>query len=125
MHEVGLREVRDVIWKPEVWIRGYSKIVYGEWEVKMREEKLVDRWLEELEIFLILSGWPRMMNSILAELRKSRLEDIYFEILLATSSKWVMAEEKEIEEKDHLSSIWRVEFHTHDDGGYNEEDSMR
>lgn len=53
----------------------------------MKEKKLVDRWLEELEIFLISSGRPRMMNSILEELRKSRLEDIYFEIWLATSSK--------------------------------------
>jgi len=49
----------------------------GASEVKVRDEELVDRCIEGSGIFLIWSGRPRMMNSVLEGLRQRRLDDIH------------------------------------------------
>ena len=45
--------------------------------MKVRDEELVDRCIERSGIFLIWSGRPRMMNSVLEGLRQRRLDDIH------------------------------------------------
>jgi hypothetical protein len=49
----------------------------GASEVKARDEELVDRCIERSGIFLIWSGRPRMINSVLEGLRQRRLDDIH------------------------------------------------
>ena len=46
-------------------------------EVKVRDEESVDRCINGSGIFLIWSGRPRMMNSVLEGLRQRRLDDIH------------------------------------------------
>ena len=45
--------------------------------MKVRDEESVDRCIEGSGIFLIWSGRPRMMNSVLEGLRQRRLDDIH------------------------------------------------
>ena len=69
-------------------------------EVKVRDEELVVRCIEGSGIFLIWSGRPRMMNSVLEGLRHRRLDDIHWETRLTTLSSFAMEVEKELGEKD-------------------------
>src|SRR5678816_3802669 len=72
----------------------------GASEVKVRDEELVDRCIERSGIFLIWSGRPRMMTSVLEGLRQRRLDDIHLETRLTTLSSFAMEVEKEPGEKD-------------------------
>jgi len=72
----------------------------GESDRKVREEELVERWMEGSGIFFIWSGRPRMMNSVLEGLRQRRLDDIHWEMRSTTLSNFAMAVEKEAGEKE-------------------------
>jgi hypothetical protein len=72
----------------------------GESDEKVRDEELVDRWIEGSGIFFIWSGRPRMMNSVLEGLRQRRLDDIHWEMRSTTLSNFVMAVEKDAGEKE-------------------------
>jgi len=72
----------------------------GESEVKVRDDELVERCIEESGIFLIWSGRPRMINSVLEGLRQRRFNDIHLEIRLTTLSSCAMEVVNEFGEKD-------------------------
>ena len=78
MHKAGSRQVGYVVREREMWIKNYTKIAnrgVGASEVKVRNE-LVERRrpIAESGIFLIWSGRPRMINSVLEGLRQRRFK---------------------------------------------------
>src|ERR1043165_6008864 len=77
VHEAGARKVGDVIREGEMLSKVTPRLRTGASEVKVRDEELVVRYIEESWIFLIWSGRPRMMNSVLEGLRHRRLDDIH------------------------------------------------
>lgn len=92
-----------------------SRLRTGESEEKIREEGLVERWIEGSGIFYI---WPDtcrliMRNSVLEWLMKRRLDDIDWDIWFTTLSTYSCASEVE---KGLVRRIWRVGCHLHRDG---------
>ena len=56
-----------------MWIKKVIlRLRIGESEVKLRDEELMDRCMKGSGIFLIWSGRPRLMNSVLEGLRQRR-----------------------------------------------------
>jgi hypothetical protein len=95
-----MKQVRERL---EMWfekVRLESKITprlrTGELEVKVRDEDSVERCMVGSGIFLIWSGRPMMMNSVLEGFKERRLADIHLEIWLTTSSNCVMEVEKQV-----------------------------
>ena len=58
--------------------------------MKVRDDELLESCIEESGIFLIWSGRPRMINSVLEGLRQRRFSDIHLEIRLTTLSSCAM-----------------------------------
>lgn len=68
--------------------------------MKVRDDELVESCIEESGIFLIWSGRPRMINSVLEGLRQRRFSDIHLEIRLTTLSSCAMEVVNELGEND-------------------------
>src|SRR6218665_3751121 len=81
--------------------------------MKVAKDALLDNRMEESGIFLFWAGRPIMINSVLEGLRQSRLDDIHLEIWFSAESRWAIDVEKEDEENDMKSWVYR----THRDGG--------
>ena len=71
--------------------------------MKVVEEELLDRCIEGSGIFLIWADRPIKMNYVMEGLRQRRLDDIHWEIWLATESSCEIEVEKEAGEKGMIS----------------------